>query len=219
MNRAFWIVAIVLTACAWGASALAYPNLPESIPTHWNVHGEVDGRGGRWTVFLMPAVTTGLLIFFAFLPALSPKSFEVDSFRPTYLYVMAVTVGLLVYVQAIILMAIFQEVGGVTWLDTGRALTAGLLAFFGLIGGAMGKVRKNFYIRIRVPWTLASDRVWDDTHRLAAWVMVVGAVVGLAAVALGAPIPVAFGVLLATVLVPVVYSFLHYKALERRGAL
>ena len=42
----------------------------------------------------------------------------------------------------------------------------------------MGKVCKNFYIGIRVPWTLASDRVWNDTHRLAAWVMVAASVIG-----------------------------------------
>ena len=44
------------------------------------------------------------------------------------------------------------------------------------MGNVMGKVRKNFYIGIRVPWTLASDRVWNDTHRLAAWLMVGGGV-------------------------------------------
>lgn len=219
MNRACWIVAIALAAFAWGASAWAYPRLPDSIPTHWNIHGEVDGRGGRATVFLMPAFATGLLILFAFLPALSPKSFEVDSFRPTYLYVMATTIGLFAYIQVVILMTTFQELRGEKPLDMRRGLVAGIFIFFGLMGNVMGKVRKNFYIGIRVPWTLASDRVWNDTHRLAAWLMVGGSVIGLALVLLGAPLPAAFGVLMATALIPVAYSFFHYKALERRGSL
>ncbi|WP_165071541.1 SdpI family protein [Paludisphaera rhizosphaerae] len=220
MNRAYWIIAAGLTAFAWGLSAWYYPGLPDSIPTHWNIHGQVDGHGTKATVFLMPVIATVMLVLFAFLPALSPKSFEVDSFRSTYLYLLAVIVALFVYLQVVILMATFQEIGGgPRRIDLGRALMGGLFVFFGLMGNVMGKIRKNFYIGIRVPWTLASDRVWNDTHRLAAWLMVAGAVVGLLLVVTGAPIAAAFVVLLGSTLFPVVYSFFHYKALERRGAL
>lgn len=220
MTRAYWIIAVTLTAALWGMSAWAYPGLPDSIPTHWNIHGQVDGHGSRNVIFLMPAVTTGILVVFALLPALSPRNFEVDSFRTTYLFLMATTVGLMAYLQVVILAATFQEVGVVPRrIDIGRALLAGMFIFFGLMGNVMGKVRKNFYVGIRVPWTLASDRVWNDTHRLAAWLMVAGSAVGLALVAFDAPLALAFGVLMASFLIPVVYSFIHYKALERRGAL
>ena len=49
----------------------------------------------------------------------------------------------------------------------------------------MGKVRRNFYIGFRVPWTLASDRVWEDTHRLATWVMVAAGLIGFVLVVAG----------------------------------
>ena len=80
-------------------------------------------------------------------------------------------------------------------------------------------MRKNFYIGVRTPWTLASDRVWNDTHRLAAWLMVAGGVIGFAMIVLGAPIWAAFVVLILSAFIPVIYSFVHYKSLERRGAL
>ena len=220
MTRAYWIAAIGMAAAAWGISAWYYPSLPASIPIHWNIHGKVDGYGSRATIFLMPSAATGLLLFFAALPALSPAKFEVDSFRPTYLFLMVVTVALFSYIQLVILAATFQELGGgpKRW-DLARALVGGMFVFFGLMGNVMGKVRKNFYIGIRVPWTLASDRVWNDTHRLAAWLMVAGSAVGLFLVMTGAPLSLAFGVLFASALAPVVYAFFHYKALERRGAL
>lgn len=132
---------------------------------------------------------------------------------------MATTIGLLAYIQVVILATTFQEIRGEKSLDMGRVLVAGIFVLFGLMGNVMGKVRKNFYIGIRVPWTLASDRVWNDTHRLAAWLMVGGSIVGLALVLLGTPLPFAFGVLMATALIPVAYSFFRYKALERRGVL
>ena len=83
----------------------------------------------------------------------------------------------------------------------------------------LGKVRKNFYVGVRVPWTLASDRVWNDTHRFAAWTMVGGSLIGFLMVIAGVPIIWAFAVLLGSTLSPVVYSFVHYKKLEREGAL
>ena len=63
-------------------------------------------------------------------------------------------------------------------IDLGRTLFAGLFLALALIGNVLGKVRRNFYIGVRVPWTLASDRVWNDTHRVAAWTMVGGSLVG-----------------------------------------
>ena len=94
-----------------------------------------------------------------------------------------------------------------------------MFLFFALMGNVMGKVRKNFYIGVRVPWTLASDRVWNDTHRLAAWVWVAAGVIGFGMIVLGVPIIYPIVVLVLSAFVPVIYSFVHYKSLERRGAL
>jgi uncharacterized membrane protein len=221
MSRPYWIVAILLTVAAWALSAWLYPSLPERIPTHWNIHGQVDGYGDKqWAVFLFPAMMIVFLILFAFLPALSPKHFEVDTFRSTYLYILVLLTAMFVYMHGVILVATWQEVhGGPKVMDLGRAIFGGIFLFFALLGNVMGKVRKNFYIGIRVPWTLASDRVWNDTHRLAAWLMVLGGVIGFLIVIAGLPMVAAIGVLIVTAAVPVLYSFFHYKALERRGAL
>ena len=70
-----------------------------------------------------------------------------------------------------------------------------------------------------MPWTLASDRVWNDTHRLAGWLWAAAGIVGFGSIVLGAPIYIGISLLVAAGLIPVVYSFVHYKALERRGEL
>ena len=62
-----------------------------------------------------------------------------------------------------------------------RAMLAGLMIMFGLMGNVMGKVRRNFWVGVRTPWTLASDRVWNDTHRLAGQLFVGAAVIGAGA--------------------------------------
>ncbi|MFO0891070.1 MAG: SdpI family protein [Isosphaeraceae bacterium] len=191
------------------------------MPIHWNIEGKVDGWGDKtWATFLTPLLMAVFLVLFAFLPALSPKHFEVDTFRSTYLYIMVLVTALFFYMNAVILQATWQEVReGPRSLDIGRALIGGIFLFFALMGNVMGKVRKNFYIGIRVPWTLASDRVWNDTHRLAAWIMVGVGFLGFILVVAGVHPMVAFGLLIGSMIIPVVYSFIHYKSLERRGAL
>jgi uncharacterized membrane protein len=216
----YWLAALGLTAATFAASAWCYAGLPETIPTHWNIHGEVDGYGSKtWATFLMPGFMLAMLVFFWFLPALSPRNFEVDTFRTTYLYVMLATTGLFAYIHGVILFAAWRKVHGGGNVEINRVLFGGMFLFFALIGNVMGKVRRNFYIGVRVPWTLASDRVWNDTHRLAAWTMVSGGLLGFLMVVAGAPVMIAFGLLIVSALVPVVYSFVHYKQLERRGML
>jgi uncharacterized membrane protein len=103
-------------------------------------------------------------------------------------------------------------------LDIGRALLGGIGIAIVLLGNVLGKVKRNFWLGVRTPWTLASDRVWYATHRLAGKSMVTGGLVVLAAALAGLPGYVATGALLAAALVPVVFSLVYYKRLERAGS-
>jgi uncharacterized membrane protein len=219
MTRGYLYFCLALVAAAFVASAVLYPRLPEQIPIHWNIHGEIDGYGSKhWALFLTPGLMLGLLGLFLALPWLSPKQFSLDSFRSTYGFIIAVIMATTAYIHGLTLWA-----AAAGQVDITRALLAGLLIMFGLMGNVMGKVRRNFYVGVRTPWTLASDRVWNDTHRLAGQMFVAGAAVGLVCVLL--PIPVAavtittIVVIVAAALTPAVYSLVHYKRLERRGEL
>ena len=35
---------------------IRFPSLPEQIPTHYNMAGEIDGYGGRFSLLLMPLI-------------------------------------------------------------------------------------------------------------------------------------------------------------------
>lgn len=220
MTRLYWIAALLFLALAAGASAWLYPSLPQQIPTHWNIRGEIDGYGDKsWGVWLFPAMMAGVLVLFYFLPALSPRHFEIDTFRSTYLFIMVLTTALFTYMHSVVLYGVWKATVARTPFDVGRPLIGGMFLFFALLGNVMGKVRKNFYIGVRVPWTLASDRVWNDTHRLTAWVMVVAGLVGFVITISGLSLFLALGVLFGSMLIPIVYSFVHYKSLEKRGTL
>src|SRR5262249_17855295 len=110
-----------------------------------------------------------------------------------------------------------------SYLDPGvdgvRLLVGGLCLFFAVMGNLLGKVKRNFWMGIRTPWTLASEPVWERTHRLGAWLFVATGLFGFVGVLAGGPVVGLFVVIIGGALVPVVYSLVIYKRLERQGRL
>ena len=94
MTRIYYAAAVILIVLAFSASALLYPRLPQTVPIHWNIHGEVDGYGDKSLgLFLMPFLMVLLLGLIRALPWLSPRRFGVDGFRSTWLFIMVAVVG------------------------------------------------------------------------------------------------------------------------------
>ncbi len=208
-------VAVALTVAAVLYSAVLYPALPRFVPTHWNIRGEVDGWGSRAiAACLMPGIMAMLLLMMPGLPWLSPRTFSVETFRGTFNHVLVEVIALMGFLHVIMLQA-----GLHPKLDLGRALVGGIMLFFALIGNVLGKVRRNFWMGVRTPWTLANDTVWIATHRLAARLFVGGGILGALAAWLGFPLPACFVLLMVIVFVPVLHSLVLYKRLEREGRL
>ncbi len=213
-GRFYYGAAAVILATVVGI-AVAYPRLPEMVPTHWNAQGHVDGWSSKASLFLFgPGLMTGIVLMFAVLPWLSPKKFEVDSFRDTYLYIMIAVVGMMAYIQILILMAGLGVV-----LDISRAVVGGVSLLIALLGNVMGKVRRNFYVGIRTPWTIASERVWNATHRLAAKTMFVGGIAALLNTVFGGPFWISIALVMLGAFIPAGYSLFYYKKLEKQGEL
>jgi uncharacterized membrane protein len=200
-------------------TAVAYPQLPAAVAIHWDAQGHANGWGPRWSLFLYgPGIMSGIVLLFAALPWLSPRKFEVDSFRATYLYIMIVVVAMIGYCQMLMVASAMGSGLGVA-LDVTRAVVGGACLLIALLGNVMGKVRRNFFVGIRTPWTIANEQVWNATHRFAAKTMFAGGMAGLIAVILRAPFWLPMTAIVAAALVPVIYSLVFYKQLERHGEL
>jgi immunity protein, SdpI family len=216
MTGKYYLTGILLTVAMLMATAVVYPHLPSTVATHWNFRNQPDGYSAKWTLFLIgPGLMAGIMLLWRFLPWLSPKNFEVDGFRSTYFQIMLILVCLLAYINAVVLL----WAGSAKSLNVGGAVVGGLCLLFALLGNLLGKVRRNFYIGVRTPWSLANERVWNATHRFAAKTFVAGGLVGLALTVVGLQGGAVFAVLMAAALIPTIYSLAFYKQLERRGEL
>jgi len=212
MKRHYFLASAILTVAVFALSLAVYPQLPDRIPTHWNLQGKVDDYSGKGSIFLMPGILVLLLGLFHILPWLSPKQFRVDSFRNTYDFLMFLVIALLSYIHFLMLWA-----GLSGSLDIDRALLGGLFLFFALLGNVLGRVRRNFWIGVRTPWTLASERVWNDTHRIAGKLFVLAGILGFVATMAGASPLFAVVIIGAAAIAAVTYSLVDYKRLERSG--
>jgi uncharacterized membrane protein len=214
-TRAALLTGAALTAAALVYSALLYGTLPAMVPVHWGLSGQVDGWGAKgWAAWALPGLMALFVVLTVGFPWLSPRSFTVETFRSTFNYLMVLVIGLMGFIHIVSLQSALNPS---TSLE--RVLIGGLFLFFAAIGNVLGKTQRNFWIGVRTPWTLASDRVWSATHRLAARLMVAVGLVCAAAIALGAPVAACFFALLAAVLTPAVHSLLLYKRLEREGSI
>jgi uncharacterized membrane protein len=212
MTRKVFLFEILLIAAALAATAVLYPHLPAQVPIHWNFHMQPDLYAPKLAFCLFgPGFMAAVMGLTWLFPWLSPKRFQMDAFWSTYHQVMLLFFGMMAYLYAAML---WSDCGRA--IDMGRAVLCGVCLFIVLFGNLLGKVRRNFYIGIRTPWTLASERVWNHTHRFAARITVATGLLGLALSIAGLYLTALFA-LLAGGLAPVVYSLVLYKQLERRG--
>ena len=203
MPRAAVLVSLALIGVSLALSAWLYTSLPDVIPTHWNIRGEADGFGPKEVAaWLLPVIALALLGFMCLIPWLSPQGFQVDVHGRAFSVLLVALTSLMVFIHLLSLAAALRP-----GLEVGRAMVAGVMFFLGAV-----------FIGIRVPWTIASERVWDDTHALAARIWVVGGFLGAVFAALGQTLP-ALILVVPMALVPIVYSFVRSKQLERLGQL
>ena len=110
---------------------------------------------------------------------------------------------------------------GVLVLLSAKGLKINAAYFFGpamgllliVLGNYMSKLRKNFFMGIKTPWTLASDEVWDRTHRLAGKTFVIGGILFFFLPLINKSWYLLSVILFAS-LTPVIYSFVIYKQIE-----
>lgn len=206
VSVAFMLVAGLVAAWLW-------PTLPARVPVHWNLHGQVDGHAPRLWAALFPVLGVGLLAFLTWLlPAISPRRFGIRPFAAVYAGLMLVGQGFVLVLGVVGLLAAAGYAVSVP-----QVAVLGVGALYVILGNYMGKLRRNFFIGIRTPWTLASEATWERTHRLGGRLFVLGGLIVWLAALSGLPLPVALVVLLAAGLYPVGYSYVIYRRLEAAG--
>lgn len=171
------VIGLVLVAFAIGI--YFYPQLPEKMATHWDFRGQVDGYTGKDAgLFIMPCVMAGSAVLLYIIPYLDPLKRNIDRFRPYY---EGFIVFMCIYMLAIHYHVILWNLGIQISTNVVVPVVTGLLFYY--CGILCERAKRNWFIGIRTPWTLSSDRVWARTHRIGGKLFKVAGIAAFAGVA------------------------------------
>jgi uncharacterized membrane protein len=210
--RPLAIVVVASVIAMLAISAWAWGRIPDGaqIPIHWGIDGQPNGYAPKWVgLLLMPALALILGGVFLTIPRFDPRREHLAASGRAWVAITGAAMLLLLAVHALVIAVAL----GAT-LDMGRVLGVGIGLLFAVIGNFLGKTRSNWFMGIRTPWTMSSERSWTKTHRLGGRLFLV---LGLVSIVLGllASAQVVFFVLLPGIaiaaLVPIVYSYFVWR--------
>lgn len=198
-----------LIALAMLISVIVYPRLPERVPTHWDIHGNVDGYSSRFVgTFLAPLVMIGIWGLMRVLPSIDPRRANYEKMRGAYDLVVNATLTMLFLMHALILATTLGA-----RISVSRVMPVLVGGMFIVIGNVLPQARPNWFFGIRTPWTLSNDVVWRRTHRISGYLFVVCGLLMVASAAF--PAQITFAILLAAGLIAgfgsVIFSFIAWK--------
>ncbi|MDZ7769653.1 MAG: SdpI family protein [Woeseiaceae bacterium] len=115
----------------------------------------------------MPLAAIGIYLLFRAIPYISPKGLRADAFREVLNVFQVTMVAFMVLSRA----SRLSRGEPAHALPVNRSVLGAKrwACVFLVIGNYLGKVRENFFLGIRTPWTLASDEVSSRTNRVAGY--------------------------------------------------
>lgn len=205
------VASLVLVLAAFAVTAMVWPRLPAIVPIHWNATGQADGFAPRSVgVWFLPSTLVFVFLVFEVIARVAPREAPIEPFLETFEKIRLLILAFLFYVMTLTLLA-----GMGAGVDMTRSIFGGLGVLFAGLGHCLATVTPNHFVGIRTPWTLADPEVWRRTHQVGGRSFMIAGLVILGAAFVPGALPswtIAGAGLAIAVLVPVVYSFVSYRA-------
>jgi uncharacterized membrane protein len=193
-----------------------FDRLPDSVALHYGVDMKPDRFGPKdhlWTtLMIMGGVSFVLLLVILNIGKIDPKNQLLQS--QGVIEKLALTLVIFFSLLGIyIVYSAGLESGG----NTIFVLLGGL---FAVLGNLFHNIKPNYFIGIRMPWTLEDPDNWRKTHQLGGKIWVAG---GLLMVLINILISPSYVfvinmiILTLMVLIPVVYSYRYYQSQKQKS--
>ncbi|MGD9569588.1 MAG: SdpI family protein [Sedimentibacter sp.] len=188
---------------------ISYSHLPEQIPIHFNIAGDVDNYGGKIYIFLAPIIILFMIVTAEVARNVDPKKNSYSKFNKQY-YMIFFLVSLLMLSVQLYTLAYSKNIK-VLNISIFMPFAVGLL--FTIIGNSMPKFKQNFYAGIRTSWSLSDEEIWFKTHRFGGKIWFIGGILMMISSILPDNIKmlIFFGAVILLTLAPMIYSYVIYK--------
>lgn len=205
-------LSLLLLTLMFLGSILFYSALPSEMPMHWEINGQVNSYMRKdIAVALLPLIAAGMFILFKVIPELDPKKNKYKLFKKEWEIIQTTLIGFFAYLHFMIfLVSIHPEISIVPLLFFGIGI------LFMIVGNYLPKIKQNYFVGIKIPWTLSSADNWDKTHKFGGkCFMISGFIIFIESfIFWNAPV-IIFGTILLTVILPIIYSYAIYSSSRR----
>ncbi len=202
------IIIFGIIILSFAISIYYYPQMPEKLASHWNAVGQVNGYMSKfWGLFLMPVISVGLLLLFILIPRIDPLKSNIQEFRKYYDGFVVLIMVFLFYLH---LLTIFWNSGHTFNMITFLSPAFAILFYYS--GILIENAKRNWFIGIRTPWTMSSDKVWNKTHKIGGKLFKIAGILALFAIFFESyAILVIIVPLIIVSIYTVVYSYFEYQ--------
>lgn len=194
----------ILTISPSLAGILLWNRLPEKIATHFDQHNLANGWSSKpMAVFGIPFLLLLIHLFCVFFTANDPKRKNINR------RIFTMVLWLVPVVSVITCMSIYGLALGMD-IDIGVIVNIMVGIMFIILGNYVHKVKQNYTVGMKLPWTLNSEENWNRTNRMTGWILILSGLLFLMN-SLLLKTEIVFAVILLVILVPMIYSFILYK--------
>jgi uncharacterized membrane protein len=209
-TRLTLLLSLILIFVTLLAGVFLWNQLPDQMASHWNEQDQVDGYVGKfWGAFMVPLMMIGLTLLFLAIPSIDPLKKNIADFRGLFNLFIVLFNGFMAYVHGLTLAWNLGNTG----FRMSTLLLPALGLLFILVGLVTRKAKRNYFIGIRTPWTLANDTVWEKTHKLGGLLFIAAGVISLFGIFLPEQ---AFLLMLVPVIAAAVISYIYSYILFRQ---
>lgn len=206
--------ALILIAIPFIFTAIQYSGLPETIPVHFGPDGKADGFGPKSSIWIHTSILSviglGVYLLISNLHKIDPKKSAQVSLETFKSLATLILLFLTIINLSISLSMSNQSLG----FGIEKIVLPAVGCLIAVMGYFMRDIKPNYFIGLRLPWTLEDEENWAATHQLAAKLWLPGGLV-MAVTAIIFPFMVAFittiAITLIIVLIPSIFSFRYYR--------
>lgn len=201
------MLSVFIVLLSFITGAYFYAQMPDKMASHWGMSGEVDGYMDKpVALFFMPVLSLFMLGLFSVLPSLDPMKKNYKAFEKEYDGMVLVMVAFLYYLY---LLTIAYNMG--MNIDLMKYLAPAFGAMFIYLGVVLKKAKQNWFVGIKTPWTLSSEKVWDKTHSICAKLFMAAGVVAMLGAIFDGLFIASVALLVAIAVFSFAYSYIEFE--------
>ncbi|MFZ2152446.1 MAG: SdpI family protein [Microgenomates group bacterium] len=155
-------IPLIIILIGFIVAFLSSPYLPSQLASHWDARGLVNGYSSKlFGLYFIPVLSLCFYFLFLFLPSIDPYKNNFKQFVPHYNNFVTVILGFFFYIHSL---TIFWNLG--YQFNMIQLLSPAFFGLFYFTATLIRVAKRNWFVGIRTPWTMSSDRVWRETHSL-----------------------------------------------------